>query len=135
MSHRTLNAVDIGAIAAFNAWEIRSTHAGRVIYAGNMGSFSYGWTVILESIDQRFITFYAHMAIDSIAVNYGDIVGRGHYLGYVDDTGNSTGNHLHYELRGPRSPAFRLGSKDGPFGRLGSILDYLPERKLWTCRK
>jgi murein DD-endopeptidase MepM/ murein hydrolase activator NlpD len=42
-------------------------------------------------------TLYAHM--DSINVSLGDTVKRGDVIGYVGKTGNTTGYHLHFEVR------------------------------------
>ncbi|MBK8045672.1 MAG: M23 family metallopeptidase [Anaerolineales bacterium] len=44
-----------------------------------------------------YITLYAHL--DTILVNEGDVVGQGQALGTVGSTGNSTGPHLHFEIR------------------------------------
>ena len=42
-------------------------------------------------------TLYAHMS--SRAVSKGQTVKQGEVVGYVGTTGNSTGNHLHFEVR------------------------------------
>ena len=42
-------------------------------------------------------TLYAHMS--SRAVSEGQMVTQGQVIGYVGTTGNSTGNHLHLEIR------------------------------------
>ena len=45
-----------------------------------------------------YATLYAHM-IQWPSVSVGQAVSQGDILGYVGSTGNSTGNHLHLELR------------------------------------
>ena len=42
-------------------------------------------------------TSYAHMS--GVAVRYGQFVRRGQLLGYVDDVGKASGDHLHFEQR------------------------------------
>jgi hypothetical protein len=57
-----------------------------------------GWgnLVILEHGD-GYTTFYAHL--DEIAVKAGSEVSKGEVIGRVGNTGQSTGSHLHYEVR------------------------------------
>lgn len=44
-------------------------------------------------------TIYAHMRQGSLKVRQGDVVGAGTVLGTMGSTGNSTGQHLHFEIR------------------------------------
>ena len=46
--------------------------------------------------NDTFDTLYAHCS--SICVTVGQEVKQGEVIGYVGTTGNSTGNHLHFEL-------------------------------------
>ena len=46
--------------------------------------------------DGTFDTLYAHCS--SICVTPGQQVQQGEVIGYVGSTGNSTGNHLHFEV-------------------------------------
>ena len=41
-------------------------------------------------------TLYAHMSAQ--AVHVGDVVEQGQVIGYVGNTGNSFGNHCHFEM-------------------------------------
>jgi len=43
-------------------------------------------------------TRYLHMAYDTVKVKAGDKVKRGQVLGYMGDTGNAFGGHLHFEV-------------------------------------
>ena len=45
-----------------------------------------------------YATLYAHM-VSAPSVSVGQTVSQGDILGYVGSTGNSTGNHLHLEMR------------------------------------
>ena len=42
-----------------------------------------------------------YMHLTDWAVNTGDLVSKGDVLGYADNTGNSTGPHLHYQIEAP----------------------------------
>jgi len=66
-----------------------------VIRAG-WSNAGYGQFVIIDhNID--YITLYAHLS--AIFVQEGDVVAKGQLLGHVGSTGNSTGPHLHFEIR------------------------------------
>jgi murein DD-endopeptidase MepM/ murein hydrolase activator NlpD len=73
---------------------IQTTMDGQVVHAGwnNQG---YGNLVIVENGEYR--TYYAHLS--SIPVSVGDTVQAGTTIGLSGNTGNSTGPHLHYEIR------------------------------------
>ena len=74
--------------------EVKSTMDGNVIYAG-WNDQGYGNLVIVENGDYK--TYYAHLS--SIPVSVGDSVSAGTTIGLSGNTGNSTGPHLHYEIR------------------------------------
>ena len=73
---------------------VRAAGDGEVTGA-SMGS-GYGKQVVLNH-GHDLITVYAHMS--SVAVLPGQHVSRGQIIGYVGQTGRSTGPHLHYEVR------------------------------------
>jgi hypothetical protein len=82
----------------FPAWygaRVRSARSGRVTYAG-WSSGGYGYLVIVR---HRYgvRTFYAHLS--RVYVRVGRRVGTGTRLGAVGASGNSTGPHLHFEVR------------------------------------
>lgn len=58
----------------------------------------YGNFVMLQH-DDGTITVYAHMYENTITVNYGDTVKAGQVIGKMGSSGNSTGMHLHFEVR------------------------------------
>lgn len=72
---------------------IGAAKAGRVIFAGWQGG--YGNLTLVDHGDA--VTAYAHQS--SFAVREGAQVSRGQTIGYVGSTGNSTGPHLHLEVR------------------------------------
>ena len=50
------------------------------------------------------MTLYAHMLAGSRRVTAGQSVSQGQVLGTVGSTGNSSGTHLHFEVRVNGSP-------------------------------
>jgi murein DD-endopeptidase MepM/ murein hydrolase activator NlpD len=71
-----------------------TTMDGKVIYAG-WNNEGYGNLVIVEN--GKYKTYYAHLS--SIPVSQGDVVKKGQTIGLSGTTGNSTGPHVHYEVR------------------------------------
>lgn len=71
------------------------THQGSA--ADSCGG-GYGNHVIIKHSDGNY-TLYAHMHQNTITVNVGDIVAQGQIIGKVGSSGNSTGAHLHFEVR------------------------------------
>lgn len=62
------------------------------------GSYrSYGEYVVINHHDGT-MTLYAHMLSGSRKVTKGQTVKQGQVIGTVGSTGNSTGNHLHFEV-------------------------------------
>lgn len=83
----------IDFVAEF-ATSIHATAEGKVIFAGVRGS--YGKCVIVEH-KYGFRTIYAHMT-DCYATD-GQHVEKGKIIGFLGNTGKSTGAHLHYEVK------------------------------------
>ncbi|MFR9724738.1 M23 family metallopeptidase [Streptomyces sp. MS19] len=67
---------------------------GEVITAGSGGS--YGNQVVIRHADGHY-SQYAHLS--SISVSVGQSVATGQQIGLSGSTGNSTGPHLHFEVR------------------------------------
>ncbi len=74
---------------------IHSTGDGVVVQADN-SAHGYGNHVIVDH-GYGYETLYGHMS--KIAVRVGDAIKRGQLIGYVGNTGLSTGPHVHYEVR------------------------------------
>lgn len=65
-------------------------------YSGGYGQHVY----IEHTIDgQKVLSVYAHLRRDSSPLQVGDRVAVGEFVGLVGSTGQSTGPHLHFEIR------------------------------------
>ncbi|GGR84902.1 hypothetical protein GCM10010269_25100 [Streptomyces humidus] len=73
---------------------VKAVAAGEVVSAGWGGSF--GYQVVIRHDDGRY-TQYAHLS--AISVRDGQSVSGGQRIGRSGSTGNSTGPHLHFEVR------------------------------------
>jgi len=90
-SHEGHVALDFGIPVGTN---VKTTLEGKVTYAG-WNNEGYGNLVIVEN--GAYKTYYAHLS--SIPVKVGQTVNEGDVIGLSGNTGNSTGPHLHYEIR------------------------------------
>lgn len=84
-------------------------------------SSSYGECImILHSIEGKtWETVYAHLKTESRRVDVGDKVKQGQVIGIMGNTGNSTGQHLHFEIHRGRWNSARSNALNP--------LDYLSE--------
>lgn len=62
------------------------------------GTKSYGNYVKIKHNNGMY-TLYAHMKYGSIKVKKGDKVIQGQVIGYMGNTGDTNGSHLHFEVR------------------------------------
>lgn len=82
-------------IAAPENTEIYAAQDGVVVSAG-WNSGGYGNVVMIEH-ENGYATVYAHMI--SVYAVEGQQVSKGQLIGFVGNTGNSFGNHCHFEVR------------------------------------
>jgi len=86
--------LDIGAPAGT---PILAAAYGIVTVANATDSWGYGYGYYVKiKHNETFDTLYAHCS--KIAVTNGQEVKKGQVIAYVGTTGNSTGNHLHFEV-------------------------------------
>lgn len=75
---------------------IYAAEEGKIIETGSGWNGGYGNCIRIQHPDGN-VTVYAHQS--SLAVSYGEYVVKGQLIGYVGSTGDSSGNHLHFEVR------------------------------------
>ncbi|WBB62702.1 M23 family metallopeptidase [Streptomyces sp. WMMC500] len=80
--------------AAPTGTNVRSVHSGTVVEAGWGGA--YGNNIVIKHGDGIY-TQYAHLS--KIDVSVGETVNAKTEIGKIGTTGNSTGPHLHFEVR------------------------------------
>lgn len=94
--------------AAPGGTPIYAAASGTVVTAGWVGGYG-NYTCISHGQyrGQGLATCYGHQS--SIGVRYGQGVHRGQFIGRVGTTGDSTGNHLHFEVRLDGRPVNPMG--------------------------
>ena len=89
-------AVDFGS-AGINGQPVYAVADG-VVHTAKALNYSYGNYVIIAHYNGLY-TLYAHGQAGSIRVSEGQYVSQGQQIMNVGSTGNSTGPHLHFEVR------------------------------------
>jgi len=83
--------IDIGV---WYSTEVKATKAGKVVFAGWL--LRFGWTVEIRH-EMGYSTVYAHNRY--YFPDAGDEVEEGEVIALSGDSGDTTGPHLHYEIR------------------------------------
>ncbi len=73
---------------------VKAVASGRVVSAGWAGA--YGYQVVIRHADGKY-SQYAHLS--ALTVRSGQQVGTGQRIGRSGSTGNTSGPHLHFEIR------------------------------------
>ena len=81
-------------IACPSGTEIYAAADGVVTYSGYKGD--YGYTVMIKHSDGKIKTLYSHNRKN--LVKNGETVKAGQVIALVGQTGNATGNHVHFEV-------------------------------------
>ena len=81
-------------IAASTGTKIKAAAGGTVTFSGYKGSFGY---MVVVNHGNGIETYYAHCS--KLYVSAGKKVNQGDVIAAVGNTGNSTGPHLHLEIR------------------------------------
>jgi murein DD-endopeptidase MepM/ murein hydrolase activator NlpD len=99
------SGIDLGAPIGTPSY---AADTGVVIFSG-WNNWGYGILVVLDH-GNGFTSYYAHL--NSRSVGCGETVTRGQYIGQIGTTGQSSGPHLHFEIRWghtPTNPAAYIG--------------------------
>lgn len=108
---------------------VYSTCDGEVVAVTSLTT-SYGKHIKIRATVNGSTVYIRYCHLNSFAVNVGDKVTSGQLIAYSGSTGNSTGPHLHYEVRNSND---RYGSSSNP--NLNPR-DYLPSTSyLFTSDK
>jgi murein DD-endopeptidase MepM/ murein hydrolase activator NlpD/cell wall-associated NlpC family hydrolase len=94
---------------------VKAVHGGTVVSINGAGS-AYGNHVVIKHADGVY-TLSAHLS--SVSVSVGQTVTTGQTIGLSGSTGNSTGPHLHFELRN-QATAYAEGVFSDPIAWLKS---------------
>lgn len=87
------------------------------------GNQSYGNLIRITHkayAGKRLQTYYAHLS--SVSIKSGQAVAEGQLIGYTGNSGNSTGPHLHYEVRLGGNRVNPLNWLDGDFSKAYSYV-------------
>lgn len=93
------NGVDIGA--PIGTPVVASATGDIIVSRGSGWNGGYGEYIVVKHSNGTQ-TLYAHLS--EVIVSAGMHVVRGQVIGYVGNTGKSTGSHLHFEVRGAKNP-------------------------------
>lgn len=85
----------LGHVVAHSEGTVVMVQTGHKNNKGSTGNASYGNMVKIDHSNGCF-TLYAHLS--SVNVTNGQKVAKGQELGYMGDSGNAYGGHLHFEV-------------------------------------
>ena len=83
---------------------VHAADGGTVVWSGWMGG--YGYAVVIDH-GNGMSTLYGHNS--ELAVSEGQDVSKGQVIAYAGSTGNSTGPHVHFEVRISGDPVDPMG--------------------------
>ena len=83
---------------------VHAADGGVVVWSGWMGG--YGYAVVIDH-GNGLSTLYGHNS--ELSVDEGQSVAKGQVISYAGSTGNSTGPHVHFEVRANGDPVDPMG--------------------------
>lgn len=98
-----------------NGWKVLAIGPGRVVKSGWESGYGYAVVVSHDIEGHQYFSRYAHL-LKKDRLTIGTLVKTGDVVGYCNNTGISTGAHLHFEVR-----------KNSSSGETHDPKNYLPE--------
>lgn len=99
-SHKGVDVVkapsSLETVIAHSGGKVTFCQTGQKNNKGSKGNLSYGNCIKIDH-GNGYSTLYAHL--DRVFVKLGDFVTEGQEIGFMGNTGNSYGAHLHFEVR------------------------------------
>jgi LysM repeat protein len=96
------NAVDLASPVGTS---IHAAADGKIIVLKDNSAWNGGYgNYIVISHPNGTQTLYAHMRNTETGLSVGSVVTQGETIGYIGMTGETTGPHVHFEVRGARNP-------------------------------
>lgn len=127
------NGIDLAA----GVQPVYATCAGTVIEQQLVEARGLGLGIVTdEPVDLQSGTHYAKLRywhLKSFKVNVGDHVAQGQVIGYSDNTGYSSGNHLHFELQPMKKTSSGQYTRVDPPGNIAGAVD--PEPYFMTAEE
>lgn len=117
------NRSSVDTVLAHTDGEVIDIKTGTKNKRGATGMASYGNYIQIEHAN-GYTTFYAHLS--EVYVKIGQIVKKGEEIGYMGDSGNATGIHLHFEIRKNKT----YESNINPINYLNSALPGINKRSV-----
>jgi murein DD-endopeptidase MepM/ murein hydrolase activator NlpD len=74
---------------------VLASDSGVIVFAG-WATGGYGYMIMIDH-GNGYQSLYGHLS--NVGVGCGQSVYQGNYIGGIGSTGNSTGSHLHFEVR------------------------------------
>ncbi len=101
MSYGLHKGIDLRGSWAEWGDEALAAYDGKIVWAGHLdnGLGTQVWEEITVPDGRKLVLRYGHLVPGSPTVRDGDAVEQGQPLGQLDNSGNSFGDHLHFEIR------------------------------------
>lgn len=113
-----------------NGTPVYASEAGKVVRrSDNFKDSAYGIYVVIWHDKLNLGTWYCHL--EKVLVSIGDYVERGQLIATSDNTGNTTGAHLHFNVSQTDSNGVRI-NKDNGYQGFVDPMPYLEEQEI-TC--